>query len=107
MENKNITIVSPVFVEKFIYSFDKTTFIKIARTIDLLEYFGLGLKMPHSKKICKDIYELRIHGRQEIRILYCFDNGRAFLLHGFIKKSDKIPKKEIETALARFKDLTK
>jgi phage-related protein len=107
MDNKNVAIVMPNFVEEFIYSFEKAMFIKIARTIDLLEHFGAELKMPHSKKINKDIYELRIRGRQEVRILYCFCNGRAFLLHGFVKKSDKIPKKEVEIAVFRFRDLTK
>jgi len=55
-------------LEKFIQSLEKSTIAKTLRTIDLLEKFGYDLKFPHSKKIAKNLLELRIRGRQEIRI---------------------------------------
>ncbi|MBU1327004.1 type II toxin-antitoxin system RelE/ParE family toxin [Patescibacteria group bacterium] len=49
--------------------------------------------------------ELRILGGDSIRIFYVATSGRAFLLlHGFIKKSRKAPKKEIKVALTRLKE---
>ena len=54
--------------------------------------------MPHSKKITGDLFELRIRGRQEIRILYTFYRSQIILLHGFIKKTPKIPPKELKIA---------
>ena len=93
-------------VEKFIFSVEKQTIAKILRTIDLLEKFGHKLGMPHSKKVSGQLFELRIRGQQEIRIFYCFHKGLIYLLHGFIKKSQKIPRKELQNAEVKHKILT-
>lgn len=63
--------------------------------------------MPHSKMLGSGLYELRIRGREEIRIFYCFKaNKIIFLLHAFKKKAQQTPKREIELALQRVKSLT-
>lgn len=93
-------------VEKFIILLKKETIAKVLRIIDLLELFGSKLSMPHSKKIIEDVYELRIRGRQEVRIFYIFREKTAILLHGFVKKSSKIPKKEIDAAISKARRLT-
>ena len=93
-------------VERFILSLDKSTAAKVLRTVDLLEEFGNRLGMPHSKKVALAIFELRIRGKHEIRIFYTFYKSRAHLLHGFIKKSQKTPQKELHTAITKFKNLT-
>ncbi len=85
-------------LEKFISELKKPTIAKILRTVDLLESFGQKLGMPHSKKVSDHLFELRIRGKQEVRILYTFHNGRVVLLHGFVKKSRKIATKELNTA---------
>lgn len=91
-------------VETFLSSLEKKAIAKTLRTIDLLEQFGYRLTMPHTKKVQGDIHELRIRGQQEIRIFYAFgQNKKIFLLHGFIKKSQKIPSKEIKIAQKRAK----
>ena len=61
--------------------------------------------MPYSKRITANLYELRIRGQQEVRIFYTINNGTAFLLHGFIKKTNKTTKREIETALNKLNNL--
>lgn len=93
-------------VEMVITSLDQSTIAKTAHIIDLLENYGHQLGMPHSKKLTPDVYELRIRGRQEVRILYSFVKKDIYLLHAFIKKQQKTPKKEIETALTRLRSLT-
>ena len=35
------------------------------------------------------------------RIIFCVDKGMMVLLHGFIKKNRKIPKKNIDLAVRR------
>ena len=90
-------------VELFIASLEKQSIAKVLRTIDLLEHFGHRLSMPHSKKIIESLFELRIRGNQEVRIFYTFKRGSAILLHGFIKKSQKTPKKEIKTAMKKLR----
>lgn len=92
-------------VKEFIKSFDEKTVSKIGREIDLLEKHGPFLGMPHSKKLAKDLYELRVRGRQEVRIIYGFINKTIYLLHAFLKKTQKTPPKEINTAGGRFKGL--
>jgi len=88
-------------VEKFIQSLEKQTIAKIIHAIDLLGKFGNELGMPHSKKISDKLFELRILGRQNIRIIYAYHDRKIVLLHGFVKKSFGIPKKEINLAVKR------
>ena len=92
-------------LEYFIKSLPKPTVAKVLRNIDLLEKFGQKLGPPHTKKISACLFELRILGKQEVRIFYTFHKSQIFLLHGFVKKSQKIPKKEIKNALQKLKGL--
>lgn len=93
-------------LEKFIRSLDESAIAKVLRTIDLLEMFGHKLAMPHSKKVYARLFELRVQGKQEVRIFYTFHKGEAVLLYGFIKKSRRIPKREMLIALKKLKHLT-
>lgn len=88
------------------YSQDRNPLDKCLRLVDLLKMFGNRLKMPYSKKIATNLYELRVRGQQEVRILYCFHKDRAVIVHHFIKKSQKTPRKEIKLALNRILSLT-
>lgn len=87
--------------EDFISSLEPRTIAKVLRTIDLLERFGCKLGMPHSKRVRDDIFELRIRGDQEVRLLYVFFHGGIVILHGFVKKSDRIPARELRVAMRR------
>ena len=94
-------------LEKFIYSLEKSTVAKVLHSVDLLEMFGHRLTLPHSKKVHSELFELRIRGKQEVRIFYIFHGDEAILLHGFIKQSNRIPKKELDTALQKQKVLAR
>jgi phage-related protein len=78
--------------------------------IELLEQFGTSLRMPYAKAIEGDKYsgmfELRIQQGSDIsRIFYFLPIGNEFiLLHGFLKKGQKTPPRELETALRYMKD---
>jgi len=93
-------------IEKFISSLNKPTIAKVLRIIDLLEIFDYRLGLPHCKKVANNLFELRIRGKQEIRIFYTFFKNEIVLLHSFIKKSQKIPQKELQIASKRLKRLT-
>ncbi len=93
-------------LEKFIFSLEEATIAKAFRTIDLLEKFGYKLGMPHSKNLENNLFELRIRGNQELRIIYTFHKNSIIFLHCFIKKSRKTSKKELAIALKRFRALT-
>jgi phage-related protein len=92
-------------IEKFISSLDKKTGPKVVRMTEFLEEFGPELGMPHSRKVQEGMFELRVRGVQEARILYVFHKNSIVLLHAFIKKSQKIPKRELRVALQRKKVL--
>lgn len=92
-------------IEEFIGSLEKPVIARVLRTIDLLETFGNRLGPPHTKKIGSGLFELRVRAIQEIRIFYTFHKGEIIILHGFIKKSQRIPRKEVENALRKLKTL--
>ena len=90
-------------VESFTSSLENQTRSKLAHLMDLLQKYGPNLGMPHSKTIASGLYELRIRGKSEIRILYTFKGKYVYFLHAFKKQSQKTPDKEIETANQRLK----
>lgn len=90
----------------FVYSLEKSTVSKFTRLSDLLEIYDKKLGMPYSKQIQFNLYELRIRGQQEIRVFYCFHQDKIVFVHAIIKKSLKTPIQDINTALARIKQLT-
>ena len=94
-------------IEIFLTRLEKPTIAKILRTVDLLERFGNQLGMPHSKNIGHKLFELRIRGQQEIRLIYTFSGNKVVILHGFVKKSQKISQKEIVVAQQKLLTLDK
>lgn len=93
-------------VRDFISTLEPSIVAKITTYLDLLSEFGPFLKPPFIKKINSEIYELRIKGKKQLRVLYAKKQNSFILLHGFIKKTQKTPKKELEIALDRLSKLT-
>lgn len=93
-------------VTEFIKNQQPQAIAKIVHLIDLLEIHGSLLGMPHAKKLETDLYELRVRGKEEIRIIYGFIEKTIYLLSGFKKQKQKTPKKEIEIARQRYLSLT-
>ena len=93
-------------VEEFIDSLDAKSSARVARTLDLLEKFGISLGMPYAKHLEKSLWELRIrHGRNRYRIIYFLYTVQTFvLLHGFTKKMGPVPRTDLETAESRRDD---
>ena len=93
-------------VSDFIATMDAKTQAKIFREIELLEELGIGLRMPHSRPLEDGLFELRITFRDGIvRVLYFhYEKKKFVLLHGFIKKTEKTPEREIAIATKYMKD---
>jgi phage-related protein len=81
----------------------RARFVKEAQ---LLQTFGFTLREPHVKHIAGKIWELRFrHNREAFRVFYFCPGGKKFvLLHIFVKKTEKTPRREIEIALSRMED---
>ena len=79
---------------------------KVVKLIDLLAGYGVLLKEPYTRQIRGMIRELRVKDNLgHVRVFYFTFTGRRFvLLHGFLKKTDKTPEREIELAEKRMKD---
>lgn len=73
---------------------------KLLGIIDILETYGNQLREPYSKHLSDGIYEIRGKVGSDItRVLYFFYlDGRIVLTNGFVKKTQKTPKNEIELA---------
>ncbi len=89
----------------FLLSFDDITAARVVGDLELLDELGHLLRPPKSKKIAKDLYELRVLGNISIRIFYTFHQGQIFILHAFVKKSQKIPKQEFKKVINILKSL--
>lgn len=96
-------------VNNFIHSLPAKHKAKALWEIDLLMQHGLNLTKPYVDTIkgekYKGLMELRIQQGTDIsRIFYFLPIGSKFiLLHGFVKKTQKTPLRELETAL-RYKE---
>ena len=68
---------------------------------------GPNLGEPHTKTFGDGLFELRLKGAEGIaRIFFCALIGkRIVMLHSFIKKSDRTPRRELDVAQTRLKEL--
>jgi phage-related protein len=88
-------------ITKFIVKCDNNLQAKIIHQLDLLEKYGLEIGMPHIKKISRQLFELRILGKVNVRLILAYKNETFYVLHIFKKKTNKIPSKELNMAINR------
>ena len=75
---------------------------RVARAIALLCEFGPHLGLPHARPVAGGLWELRAGAE---RIFYFATTGQRFILwHAYRKKSQKAPRREVETAWRRWAD---
>lgn len=96
-------------VEDFLDELPPKMRVKSLQTMEYLKTFGNDLREPFSKKVewkNDSLFELRIKQSSNIaRIFYFFYVGNQIILtNGFVKKSQKTPRKEIEKAVKFKKD---
>ena len=79
-----------------------------ARLTELLEEFGLNLRLPYSRAMGNGLFELRPRGREgSARVFYCTKIGKkVIILHSFVKKTNKTPKRELEIARKRQREVS-
>jgi len=69
---------------------------------------GANLGEPHTKAMGQGLFELRLKGAEGIaRVFYCALVGRRIvMLHSFVKKTGKTPRRVLELALDRMKEVS-
>jgi phage-related protein len=63
--------------------------------------------MPTIRPLGDGLFEVRTYldGGRIARVLFAIEQQHAVLLHGFIKKAQRTPKRELETTKRRLSDL--
>ena len=94
-------------VQQEILSLPPTFRAKYFAFTDRMKEYGGDLGMPHTKPLSGGLFELRLKSADGIaRVMYCTVIHREItMLHSFIKKTQKTPKKELDIARKRLKEV--
>jgi phage-related protein len=78
-----------------------------ARITERMEVFGPPLGMPFTRPMGGGLFELRAKGKEGIgRAFFCTAVGHIILiLHAFIKKSQQTPRRDLELARRRLREV--
>ena len=81
--------------------------VNFLRITELIEEFGPDLGRQHTAPLGKGLFEIRAKGREGIsRSVFCtIKDKEIVILITVIKKDNKIPKRQIETAQKRMKEI--
>ena len=99
----NVIILKDVY--KFIENLETNDSAKSYRYIGLLKEMGYKLRMPYSKNILSNIFELRVGGFANIRLIYSFNNDFAVIFHAFAKKTQEISVYEMNLIKIKYSSL--
>ena len=80
---------------------------RFLRYAERMEVYGPDLGMPHTRAMGGGIFELRIKAAEGIaRVFYCTVVGRRVVfLHQSVKKTDKMPSRELDIARRRMREV--
>ena len=69
--------------------------------------FGWPVGMPTCRPLGDGLWEVRsdLRGGSIGRVIFCIAKGEMVLLHGFIKKTQKTPQRDVDLANQRRKEI--
>lgn len=69
--------------------------------------FGWPIGMPYSRSLGQELYEVRsnISDKRIARVIFFVKDNKMVLLHGFVKKTQKTPKPDLDLAIKRMKEI--
>lgn len=90
----------------FLDTLEHSSQSKILRIFHNIQEYGLDSAIPHIKKLSgTPFWEIRILGKDSIRVIYVVPaKFQVLVLHGFKKKTQRTPLKELETASKRYQE---
>ncbi len=82
---------------------------RMLKLLELMEKHGANLGPPHTESMGDGLFEIRAKAKEGIgRSLFCYlDGPNIHILHTFVKKSQKTPKKDLDLAKDRMKEVKK
>ena len=94
-------------VYKETMSLPNSLLAQLLRVFDLAEIYGANLGRPHSAPLGNGLFEFRAKGKEGIaRSIFVSVSGRKIvILHTIVKKSPKIPQKDLDLAKKRAREL--
>ncbi|MGD9108775.1 MAG: type II toxin-antitoxin system RelE/ParE family toxin [Gammaproteobacteria bacterium] len=94
-------------VKSKIWTWPKRLAARYKRIIDTIKVKGPNIGMPITKPIGDGLFEIRVQGKNEVgRVFFCYIIKReVFILHGFVKKTQEIPLRELRLAQTRMKEV--
>ena len=80
---------------------------RLLRIIELIEEFGPDLGRPHTAPLSKGLFEIRAKGQGGVaRSVFCTAKDKEIvILITVIKKDNKIPKRHLDIARKRMKEV--
>ncbi len=93
-------------VREWLLDLPKTDRSVIGKDIQKVE-FGWPIGMPYCRPLGHGLWEVRsdLSGGRITRVMFCIVHGEMVLLHGFEKKTQKTPQRDIDLALKRMKEI--
>ncbi|AOI59226.1 hypothetical protein WI26_16165 [Burkholderia diffusa] len=94
-------------VETAVIALPTTLCARFFALADRMEQYGPNLGEPHTLSMGNGLYEMRLKGAEGIaRVFYCaIVDRRIVMLHCFVKKTQKTPRKELKIARQRLKEV--
>lgn len=94
-------------VQREISAWPSGIYVSFLRLLFLMEEHGPDLRLPYSRAMGDGLFELRCAGAAGIgRAFYCtMTEHRIIILHGFIKKTQKTPVRELSLAYKRMREV--
>ena len=96
-------------VERETLNFPPGILANFLHILEMIEEFGVTIGKPYIASMRGGLFEIRAKGKEGIgRSFYCTLKGKEIvILHSFIKKSQKTPKRELDLAKKRMKEVKK
>ena len=92
-------------VREWLRRLTKAERVEIGADIQAVQ-FGWPLGMPLVKHLSGDLWEVRSNlGTRIARVIFAVERDTMYLLHGFMKASQKTPPTELALALKRWRQI--
>ncbi|MCL5285171.1 MAG: type II toxin-antitoxin system RelE/ParE family toxin [Nitrospirae bacterium] len=94
-------------VQNCLWSWPNGIRASLIRILERMVSEGPDLGLPYTRSMGQGLFEIRARGPEGIgRIFFCtLIDRQIVLLHGFIKKSEKTPERELTIARKRSKEV--